>query len=392
VKILHTVEFYHPSVGGMQEVVKQLSERMIRLGHEVTVATTRLPERAEKAVNGVRIAEFEISGNLVRGFRGDVESYRRFLLESDFDVITNFAAQQWATDVALPLLDDIGAAKVFVPTGFSGLYLPRYGNYFSSMRSWLHKYDMNVFLSDDYRDINFARDCGVKNIMVIPNGASEDEFLPEAKCDVRALLGIPHDNFLILHIGSHTSLKGHAEAIRIFAKARIRNATLLIAANEIPGGCARSCNIKRVVFNSWPGRRTDGKKVLIASLPRPETIAAYKTADLFLFPSNIECSPLVLFECMASRTPFFTTDVGNAMEIIRWSGGGMLLPTRKDAKGNSHANVTKSAEMLAAIYGDPAGRERMAKKGFTAWQERFTWGKIARAYEGLYLSLIQGGR
>ncbi len=391
-KILHTVEFYHPSVGGMQEVVKQLSERLASLGHEMTVATTRLPERTEKVVNGVRIAEFDVSGNLVRGLRGDVESYRKFLLESDFDVIANFAAQQWATDVALALLDDITAAKVFVPTGFSGLYLPRYGNYFSSMRSWLHKYDMNVFLSDDYRDINFARDCGVKNIMVIPNGASEDEFLPEATCDIRVLLGIPRDNFLIFHVGSHTGLKGHAEAIRIFAKARIRNATLLIAANDIPGGCARSCNIKKAVFNGWPGRRTDGKRVLIASLPRPETIAAYKTADLFLFPSNIECSPLVLFECMASRTPFLTTDVGNAGEIIQWSGGGMLLPTRKDAKGYSRANVAESAEMLATVYGDPEGRERMASAGFTAWQKRFTWGKIARVYEDLYSKLVQEGR
>ena len=41
-KILHTVELYHPSQGGMQEVVKQISERLVKLGHEVTVATTKL--------------------------------------------------------------------------------------------------------------------------------------------------------------------------------------------------------------------------------------------------------------------------------------------------------------------------------------------------------------
>ena len=47
-KILHTVEFYHPSVGGMQEVVKQLSERLVRLGHNVTVATSQLKEARER--------------------------------------------------------------------------------------------------------------------------------------------------------------------------------------------------------------------------------------------------------------------------------------------------------------------------------------------------------
>ena len=391
-RILHTVEFYHPSVGGMQEVVKQLSERLARFGHEVTVATTRLAERADRVVNGVAIVEFDITGNLVRGLQGDVDGYRRFLLASEFDVVTNFAAQQWATDIALPLLDDIRAAKVFVPTGFSGLYLPQFRDYFASMKGWLHKYDMNVFLSEEYRDINFARECGVRNSMVIPNGASEDEFLAEAETDIRALLDIPADHFLVLHVGSHTGLKGHGETIRIFARARLSNATLLIAANDISGGCAWACSIKKGVFNAWPGRRKDGKRVLIAPLPRAETIAAYKAADLFLFPSNIECSPLVLFESMASRTPFLTTDVGNAEEIISWSGGGMLLPTRKDSRGYSRAKVTESALLLGALHGDPSDRQRMATRGFTAWQERFTWGKIARAYEDLYSRLVEGGR
>src|SRR6266567_1231523 len=100
-KILHTVEFYSPSVGGMQEVVKQLSERLVELGHDVTVATTKLSERKEKIINGVKISEFDVSGNLVRGLKGDIEKYENFLIESDFDVVVNFAAQQWATDISL---------------------------------------------------------------------------------------------------------------------------------------------------------------------------------------------------------------------------------------------------------------------------------------------------
>ena len=54
-RILHTVEFYPPSIGGMQEVVRQLSERLVLLGHDVTVATTRIPERTASSQNGVKI-------------------------------------------------------------------------------------------------------------------------------------------------------------------------------------------------------------------------------------------------------------------------------------------------------------------------------------------------
>lgn len=388
-KILHTVEFYHPSVGGMQEVVKQLSERLVRLGHEVTVATTRLPKRTEPLINGVRIEEFAVSGKLATGMTGEVERYRQFVSEAGFDVIANFAAQQWATDALITMLNEIKSKKVFIPTGFSELNHPRFREYFDSMRNWLAQYDMNVFLSGDYRDINFARDCGVQKITVIPNGASEDEFLPEAEIDIRAMLVIPRGHFLILHVGSHTGFKGHAEAIRIFSRARIRNATLLIAANDFGGGCAASCKVRRMLFNAWPVSGSDGKRLVIKALPRKETVAAYKVADLFLFPSNIECSPLVLFESMASRTPFLTTDVGNAGEIIAWSEGGMLLPTRKDVKGYSRAEVPGSVRMLEEAFENQAKREQMRDAGFRAWRERFTWGRIAHEYEKLYLKLLE---
>ncbi|MFH1005826.1 MAG: hypothetical protein V1781_10125 [Bacteroidota bacterium] len=47
-KILHTVESYYPSVGGMQEVVKQISEQLVKMGHSVTVATGFHVDRKEK--------------------------------------------------------------------------------------------------------------------------------------------------------------------------------------------------------------------------------------------------------------------------------------------------------------------------------------------------------
>jgi len=391
-KILHTVEFYSPSVGGMQEVVRQLSDHLVRLGHNVTVATTKLSDRKEKVISGVKVVELDISGNMVRGMKGEIGHYRDYLLNTDFDIITNFAAQQWATDIMLPLLDRIKAKKVFVPTGFSGFYRLEYKLYFELMKSWLHQYDMNVFLSHDYRDVNFARDCGVKNITLIPNGAGEDEFLPDTNLDIRKLLDIPQEHFLILHVGSHTGIKGHSEAIKIFSKARIRNVTFLIVANDFGGGCVTACKWRTRFFYLRPKHKFYNKRLIVTSLPRKETVAAYKEADLFLFPSNIECSPLVLFESMASKTPFLTTDVGNAAEIVEWTKAGMVLPTVKDSKGCSMANIAGSVGMLEEIHRNSRRRKKMQESGFKAWQERFTWGKIAMEYENMYQNLARGGR
>jgi len=387
-KILHTVEFYYPSQGGMQEVVKQISERLVKLGHEVTIATTKLSERKNKIINGVKIEEFAIEGNMVRGIKGESKKYKEFLINSDFDIIINFAAQQWASDLAFDIPDRIKAKKVFVPTGFSGLYLSEYRDYFKKMKNWMRKYDMNIFLSNSYRDIDFAKKNKIKKVKVVPNGASEEEFLGENNIDIRRKLNIPKNHFLILHVGSHTGLKGHKEVIQIFEKAKITNVTFLIIGNSFGGGCTRYCFIKEKLFNLSPRRFSDKKRLLVASLSREETVSAYKQADLFLFPSNIECSPLVLFECMASKTPFLTTDVGNAKEIIKLSRSGLLLPTIRDKNGYSKAKVNESVRLLENIITDSKKRDLMGKTGFNMWKNKFTWSKITKDYEALYRHII----
>jgi glycosyltransferase involved in cell wall biosynthesis len=387
-RILHTVESYSPAIGGMQEVVKQLSERLVKLGHEVTVAAKKHPERKENIVNGVHIEEFEIEGNYVRGMTGEIEKYREFLLNSKFDIVTNFAAQQWATDLALPILDKIKGKKVNVPTGFSGLYFPEFKDYFEKMKTWMKSYDANVFLSNDYRDINFARANGITKNHIIPNGAAADEFLPESKMDIRKKLGIGPEEFVLLHVGSYTGLKGHMEALKIYVKSKIRDGVILFIGHNNESFNSSIKSSKK--FKMWKLLNSGSNKRVIVKhdLTREETIAAYKCADLFLFPSNVECSPIVLFECMAAKTPFLTTDVGNAKEIIEWSSCGMLLPTNIDAAGYSHAEIEESTRLLDDIYDNYILREQMGKQGFKAWEENFTWEILSKKYEGLYMNLL----
>lgn len=387
-KILHTVEFYRPSVGGMQEVVKQLSERLVKLGHDVTAATSWLSDRREKVLNGVKIKDFHISGNAVRGYQGNIREYQDFLLASRFDIVTNFAAQQWATDLTLPILDRIRAKKVLVPTGFSGLYWPAYSNYFQKMPLRMKQYDMNVFLSNDYRDVNLARKHKVKKITLIPNGAGADEFLAPLRINFRQLLGIPKEHTLILHVGSHTGVKGHREAIKIFSAANINHITFVIVGNNFGGGCTVECRWKARLFRFNRAHREQHKRLIVTELDRKSTVAGYQTADLFLTTSNIECSPLVLFESAAAKTPFLTTDVGNAKEIIKWTGGGELLPTRHEKDGMSFADVDSSVAVLEKLVADAPKRKRLAESGYTAWQKRFSWEKIVQDYEKLYKKLL----
>ncbi|HOS83045.1 MAG TPA: glycosyltransferase family 4 protein [Methanolinea sp.] len=385
--LLITTEFYYPSIGGVQEATKQLAEILVSRGHQVTIVTTKLKNRSKNIINNVFIKEFSITGNWINGFKGEYQEYQDYLRTSNFDVILNYAAQQWATDLMLPILDEIHGKKVLVPCGYSGLFSPIYQQYYENMKKWIREYDACVYLSNNYRDINFAHKFGVKNDIVIPNGASQKEFLEELRIDIKSILQIPYNHFLILHVGSHTGLKGHKEAIKIFKRAKITNSTLLIVGSN-EGSCFNSCKRSELLNKYNPLIKYLGKNIIVTELSREQTIASFKTADIFLFPSRIECSPIVLFECMASGTPFLTTDVGNAPEIINWSNSGILLPTDHN-NGYSYVKIRESAKVLEKIYSDNEMRDNMSKFGFNKWKEYFTWEKIAEGYEGLFYALLK---
>ena len=358
-RILHAVELYAPSVGGAQEVVRQVSERLAARGHEVTVATSALPERTERRIGGVEIAEFDVRGNEVRGIEGDVEGYRRFVADGGFDVVMTYAAQQWTTDALLPVLDSVAAPKVLAPCGFSGLHDPAYAGYFERLPHALRGFDELIFHSGTYRDIRFAREHGVEKGTVIPNAADEREFGTERE---------PGAGPALLTVGGHTGLKGHAEAMDAL-RASTRARTLAIVGNTPTGrGCLPACRVRAALT------RVRGDRVLLLDPPRDEVIDLYFSAELFVFCSLIECSPLVLFEAMAAGLPFVSVDVGNAREIAEWSGGGVIVPRDPQA-------VARAVDELLA---DPDRRRAMGESGRAAWRERFTWEAVAQQYEAVY--------
>lgn len=402
----------------MSEVVRQISERLVANGHEVTVATSKHPLRKTESIKGVRVVSFSVSGKSAVSIQGDIQGYQRFLMDSDADVIVNFAAQQWATDLIFPILPYIKSKKVFVPTGFSALQDPQFASYFEDMKEWMRLYDACVFLSDDYRDINFAREACINHCAIIPNAAARDEFERKPQQKLRSRLGIPEDDFLIIHVAGYLAVaKGQIEALKIFNASRIRNATLLMISGDFGNNLFSSITPRKLARAVWHFIRGYGmagflpswqiglskrllrrrneinqRRVMTAALSREETIDAFLSADLLLFPSWIECSPLVLFEATASATPFLVTDVGNAREIIRWTGGGRLLPgtRRQDREGSVVADIRAGAALLDEVWNDAEGRRRMGEMGQSAWQNNFTWEVIASRYEKLYEMLVKG--
>lgn len=423
-KILFCVEFYFPSIGGAQEVVRQLAERMAGKGHDVSVATTKIFTRTSLRHHGVKIVEFDVSGNLVRGIHGDVVGYQSFLANQDFDLVFFYAAQQWTFDASWEVLDRIPGKKVLVPCGYSGLYDQAYKDYFSELGDVLAKMDAVVYHARDYRDLKFADSLGLTNSVVIPNGADLEEFERPKGSDLRSKLSAKDSAFVILTVGTITGMKGHLELAQAYAEANFgdRDTVLILNGNRPSSSGERASifsrfvalirgygliytfrhtvkmglmalgipvgsgiTIERLVADI---NRQKGKSVVVVDLPRPDLLQAYLQADLFVFASNIEYSPLVLFEAAAAGLPFLTVPVGNTHEIIEWTGGGEMCPAPMDTHGYTRVNPKDLARHIESLARDDKLRVEMGKRGKDAARNRFNWSHLANEYESLFVRLV----
>ncbi len=383
------VEFYHPSIGGAQEVVRHLSERMVLQGHDVTVATTKIPERESTIHNGVKIIEFKISGNSVNGIKGESKKYKDFLVNSNFDIVMNYAAQQWTTDLFFEVIDKVSAKKVFVPCGFSALHDPAYSEYFNELPEILRKYDSTVYLSESYRDIDFARRNNVSNTTIIPNGADEKEFTKELSNERREFLRNKYalGGFTIMTIGLYGE-KGHMDVLKIFKKLPVSKATFISVGSTRPEEVHyQEFSKEAALVNNR--RKFLGKRiVMVDGSLRNDIKDLLKMSDVFVFLSNIECSPLVLFESAAAGIPFLATTAGNSAEIAKWTKGGIIVKSHSIHNSRVRADLKDALIKLSMLAHNRKKREQIGRAAHKIWLEKYTWDKITEKYLNLYMNIL----
>ena len=196
--ILHTVSNYPPTTkgGGATQVVRRVSEELVRRGHKVTVATSYAPQRVSGCnINGVIVDHFKVYGLLgqsILGIYGNVNTFTTYLKETNYDIIMNYAAQTWHTDLTFRNLPTIRAKVVLAACGYSGLVGWRkllYYRYFRKLPKYLKQYNAVIYHSSKYHDYEFGKRHGITNYKVIPNGIDSNEFTG-TNIDFRKVYGI----------------------------------------------------------------------------------------------------------------------------------------------------------------------------------------------------------
>ncbi|MCA9346913.1 glycosyltransferase family 4 protein, partial [Candidatus Saccharibacteria bacterium] len=251
-------------------------------------------------------------------------------------------------------------------------------------------FDATVYLSNDYRDINFAREHNINNIVIIPNGADEDEFehdlTEDEKRRFRNTYGV--GGLVIITVGNYTGEKGHLELLEVFRKLPVTKATLITAGTIKPhDGCFDEFEKQAERINL--GRKYIGKRVVMLDGENRKLVRdALKLADMFVFLSNIECSPLVIFESAAAGTPFIATSAGNNKELAEWLQAGIIVKSLPQPNGRVVADKKDALIQVTKLAHNRQKRLKMGDKGKEIWHTKYTWEKLTNDYLKLYQDIL----
>jgi glycosyltransferase involved in cell wall biosynthesis len=129
-------------------------------------------------------------------------------------------------------------------------------------------------------------------------------------------------------------------------------------------------------------------------VPKPDIIALYTQASLFVCPSVYEPFGIINLEAMACGTPVVASAVGGIIEVVVPGKTGLLVPI--DAVGGADFEpkdparfAADLAEAINKLLDDPDRLKEMGARSRERVEHFFSWTSIARWTMDFYWDLVQ---
>jgi len=314
-KILICSEFYYPHIGGVEEHNFQLANFLKNKNHDVEIVTSFDKNRKTKN-SSIKITQFKIKGNFIKGYRGDTIKYQDFLLNKKFDLIFINAAQQWTCDLLLPIIQNIKAKKILFPCGFSRINNILYIPYFYLFKKIINYFDAMICSSKDFRDYKFIKKIYKKKIYIIENGASINKPIYSQEY-FKKKFNINKYDKIVCNISNIKYFKGQDRAISIIKAIKQKNIKLFLIGNNTSFFYFFFIRFLIFFFN----KNDYNNNIILLTTTREEALTILQYSDVFLFTSRDEYDPLVIKEAMLASKKFISFDVGTIRKYSRLGFG-----------------------------------------------------------------------
>ena len=386
-KILMLTWEYPPRiVGGIARVVHDLSKRLIKDGHDVTVVTYRDGDTPyyenDKGVEVYRVDNYMIRPNnfidwiMQLNFNMVAKASEIIAKEGKFDVIH---AHDWLVANAaktlkhaydIPLVSTIHATESGRNSGIHD-DTQRYIN----DTEWMLTYESTeVIVNSNFMKGHVQGLFGLPfdKIDVIPNGINLTNFNGiERDYEFRRKYALDNEK-IILYMGRLVYEKGIQHLIAAMPKILngYHDAKLVIAGK---GGMMDELKAEARAMG------IENKIYFTGYLNAKQVQKMYKCADIAVFPSTYEPFGIVALEAMLAGVPTVVSDVGGLNEIVEHGVTGM-----KSYAGNANS----IADSILALLYDHQLAANVSKNAKAKVKELYNWNKIAQDTHFTYQKAI----
>lgn len=378
-KIIFTIRYFHPFVGGTEKQALTLASQLVAKGVEVTILTSRFQKSWQQCevlekVKVVRLfsPRIKVVGALI--FLACLALYlikqrNQYSLIHTFQIgYTSFLSILLGLCLRKPSLlklassgsgGDITRSKR-TPWGSLFLYVAK-------------RASRIIAVSTAVEQELLAEKVPPTVINTIANGVDVSLYDPHRhKSEMRIRLNIPEINTVIF-AGRLSPEKGVDFLVRSFAKLlKYQPCQLLLIADGPEFGnvlrLIKECNMR--------------DSVLLVSAAA-EVVPYLKAADLFVLPSRFEGLSNALLEAMSCGLPVISTRVGGSSDIIEDGVNGLLVDIDNEEQMKDAMELVLNDRQLATALGKNA-RETV--------EEKHDISKIADAYISLYRDIQSGLR
>ena len=386
-KILMLTWEYPPRVvGGISRVVHDLSHRLIKDGHEVTVVTYRDGDvpyfEDDKGVKVHRIDNYMINPNnfiewiMQMNFAMVAKTSQIIAEEGEFDIIhahdwlVAYAAKALKESFNMPIVSTIHATEAGRNSGIHD-ETQRYIN----DTEWMLTYESTeVIVNSNYMKNELQRLFGLpfEKINVVPNGVNLNAFAGvERDYEFRRRYAMDNEK-IILFMGRLVYEKGIQNLIAAMPKilAGYNDAKLVIAGR---GGMIDELRQQVHALG------IDNKVYFAGYMNGKDVQKLYKAADISVFPSTYEPFGIVALEAMLAENPIVVSDIGGLNEIVQHRENGM-----KAYAGNPNSIADSVLELLF----DHQLCSSIVKKAKNKVRNEYNWNKIAQDTHFTYQKAI----
>jgi glycogen(starch) synthase len=371
---------YQPSIGGVEELTRQLALAFRSKGHKVAVFTNRWPRSLppEEQLDGVPVHRlaFRTPFPTVRGratYLATTElvsrRFERELTSFGADVVhvqcissnTLYALRAHRRRRTPLVVTTQGELTMDSAGGFS-----RPGVLPDLLRAAAEEADVFTACSaKTLADVELFLGHPIAGARVVHNGANLAQF--------RDAREPPVDGAYALAIGRLVPQKGFDVLLESWSRADTGGARLRIAGDGPAGG-----ELRALAWSLGIADRVD----FVGPVGRPDVAGLFAGASLVVVPSRTdEGLPLVAVEAMASGRALLVTETGGIRELVDDGVNAVVVP---------RADRVALADAISALCSDPRRRAALGDAARVS-VARFDWSVLADEYLAAYDVATAGG-